>query len=51
MSNELLTIMRSAEYQGWQYFITLDELWFYLLTDYEIIWLPDDESPLKWTNT
>jgi hypothetical protein len=37
MSNELLRIVRSIEYQGWQYFITLDELWFYLSTDCEII--------------
>jgi hypothetical protein len=37
--------VRSIEYQGWQYFITLDELWFYLSTDCEIIWLPDGESP------
>jgi hypothetical protein len=34
MSNEILTIIRLAEYQGWQYFIALDESWFYLSTDY-----------------
>jgi hypothetical protein len=37
MSNERLRIFRSAEHQGWQYFMILDELWFYLSTDYEII--------------
>jgi hypothetical protein len=35
--NKLLTILRLAEHQGWQYFVTLDESWFYLSTDYEII--------------
>jgi hypothetical protein len=31
-----------------QYFITLDELWFYLSIDYEIIEFPDGElSPEK----
>jgi hypothetical protein len=44
ISNELLIILRSAEHQKWKYFVTLDESWFYLSTDYEIIWLPDDES-------
>jgi hypothetical protein len=44
MSNELLTILRSAEHQAWQYFVILDESWFYLSTDYEIIELPDGES-------
>jgi hypothetical protein len=37
VSNELLTMLRSAEYQCWQYFITLDESWFDLSPDYEII--------------
>jgi hypothetical protein len=37
MSDELLTILRSAEYQRGQYFVTFDESWFYLSTDYEII--------------
>jgi hypothetical protein len=37
ISNELLTIIRSAEHQGLQYFNTLDESWFDLSKDYEII--------------
>jgi hypothetical protein len=47
MPNDLLRIVRSAEHQGWQYFITFDELWFDLSIDSEIIELPDRQSPQK----
>jgi hypothetical protein len=30
MSNEFLTIIYSAQHQGWQYFIALDESWFFI---------------------
>jgi hypothetical protein len=47
MSYKFLTIIRSAEHQEWQYFVTLDDLWFHLSTDYEIIWLSDGEPLLE----
>jgi hypothetical protein len=37
MLSEVLRIVHSAEYQDWHYIIILDESWFYLLTDYEIV--------------
>jgi hypothetical protein len=43
MSNKPLKIMRLAEDQNWQYFVTFNKSWFYLSTNYEIIRLPDDE--------
>jgi hypothetical protein len=36
--------LRSIEYQGWQFIITLDESWFYLSTDHEQIWLHVEEQ-------
>jgi hypothetical protein len=45
--NELLKMINSPELQDWLYFITLDELWLYLSTDYEITSLPESEIPLK----
>jgi hypothetical protein len=46
LSNRLLRKLRSIKHQEWQLIITFDELWFYLTTDYEPIWLrPDQELP------
>lgn len=44
-SIELLALLRSMEHQSWVHFVTLDESWFYLSTDYEFLWLPRDEPP------
>jgi hypothetical protein len=43
--NELLKIISLPELQDWLYFMTLDELWLYLSTDYEITMLPEGETP------
>jgi hypothetical protein len=48
ISSELLRIIRSVEYYGWQYLLTFDESWFYLSTNYKIILLRKDEpSPAR----
>jgi hypothetical protein len=30
--------------RAWHNIVTLDESWFYLSTDYELVWLPRDEK-------
>jgi hypothetical protein len=30
--------------RAWHDVIILDESWFYLITDYEFVWLPQDEK-------
>jgi hypothetical protein len=44
MSNEFLIILRWVEHQELQYFVTFDESWFYLSTDYQIVWVPDRQN-------
>jgi hypothetical protein len=43
LSIELLRQLRSIEHHGWQFIITLDELWFYLFTDHEQIGIRAEE--------
>jgi hypothetical protein len=43
--NKLLCKVRSVKHQGWQFIIILDEVRFYLTTDYERIWLWSDQEP------
>jgi hypothetical protein len=45
LSIELLRQLRSIERHGWQFIITLGELWFYLSADHEQIWLRVKEQP------
>jgi transposase len=45
LSIKLLHQLRSIEHHGWQFFITLDESWFYLLTDHEQTWFRIEEQP------
>jgi hypothetical protein len=45
LSVELLPQLRSIEHHGWQFVITLDELWFYLSTEHEQIGLRVEEQP------
>jgi hypothetical protein len=45
LSIELSLELRSIKHHGWQFIITLDELWFYLSTDHEQIRLRVEEQP------
>jgi hypothetical protein len=48
MSNELLKLFESMRHRSWKYIMMLDEVWFYLSTDRQSIWLsPEDEAPQK----
>jgi hypothetical protein len=47
LSIELLCQLRSIEYHGWQFIITLDKSWFYLSTDHGRIWLRAKEQLLE----
>ena len=42
---DLLRILQKAERQGWKYFVTGDESWFYLCYDYERQWVTSGEEP------
>jgi hypothetical protein len=45
---ELLKLLESMRHHSWKYIVTLDEAWFYLFIDHELIWLrPEDEAPQK----
>jgi hypothetical protein len=44
-SKRLLDLLGSVQHQGWKYFVTLDEVWFYFSSQHEQIWLPDQEDP------
>jgi predicted membrane protein len=45
---ELLKLLKSVSHQSLELIISLDESWFYLSADYEIIWLPHrTECPEK----
>jgi hypothetical protein len=37
--------------RAWREIVTLDESWFYLSTDYELVWLPRDEKFPKENDT
>jgi hypothetical protein len=45
LSIERLRQLRSIEYHGWQFTITLGESWFCLFTGHEQIWLRVEEQP------
>jgi hypothetical protein len=47
MINELLKIIQLFQHQSRQYFLILDESWFYFLIDYEIIWLLESKLPTE----
>jgi hypothetical protein len=47
MSNEMLRIVHSAQHQGWEFLLTLDESCFDLSTDHEIICLRESEPPTE----
>jgi hypothetical protein len=36
-----------GQHQSWEFLLTLDESWFYLSRDHEIIWLRESESPIE----
>jgi hypothetical protein len=48
MSKELLKLLEFMKYDSWKYIMTLDEAWFYLSPDHELIWLSrEDEAPQR----
>jgi hypothetical protein len=47
LSIELLRQLRSIEHHGWQFIITLDELWLDLFTDHEQIRLRGAKQPAE----
>jgi hypothetical protein len=36
----ILAILRTEQARDWHDIVTLDELWFYYMTDEELVWLP-----------
>jgi histone-lysine N-methyltransferase SETMAR len=52
MSRQLLGIISQARHQGWRFFFTGDESWFYFANNYNRVWLlPDAEVPKRVRNT
>jgi predicted cupin superfamily sugar epimerase len=47
-SKFLLTILREQQTRAWHDIVTLDELWFYYVTDHELIWLPPHGKAPDW---
>jgi predicted cupin superfamily sugar epimerase len=46
LSQELLPMLERQKQRSWHVIVTLDEIWFYLNTDHELIWLqPNGEIP------
>jgi hypothetical protein len=45
MSEGLLKDLEQARHQGWHYFLTGDESWFFYATDFERMWVPDGQMP------
>jgi hypothetical protein len=45
VSRELLALLQRHERTSWRNIVTLDESWFYLETDYEQVWIPQDAEP------
>jgi ABC-type uncharacterized transport system YnjBCD substrate-binding protein len=46
LSQELLSMLERQKQRSWHDIVTLDESWFYLNTNHELIWLqPDGEIP------
>jgi hypothetical protein len=46
LSQELLPMLEQQKQRSWHDIVTLDDSWFYLNTDHELIWLhPDGEIP------
>lgn len=45
ISIDLLKVIQKQERQGWKYFVTGDESWFYLSYDYERQWVVSGEEP------
>jgi hypothetical protein len=43
-ATELLELLQSFRYQGWQHIITLNESWFYWEIDWEHQWVPEDND-------
>jgi hypothetical protein len=43
-STQLRHVLLSIRHQGWGYILTLDESWFSLSADNEMIWVPDGDE-------
>jgi hypothetical protein len=49
---QLLSVLKQQERRSWDDTMTLNESWFYLNMDYELIWLqPDEEIPERERHT
>jgi hypothetical protein len=44
LSQRLLRMLEVQRDRAWHDIVTLDESWFYLSTDYEFVWLPQNEK-------
>lgn len=44
LSRQLLSMLEIQQVRSWHDIVTLDESWFYLCTDHEMIWLQSDEK-------
>jgi hypothetical protein len=44
LSQQLLSMLEIQRVRFWHNIVTLDESWFYLSTDHEMIWLQSDEK-------
>jgi hypothetical protein len=47
----LLRDLHQARDQGWRYFLTGDESWFFYVTDFERMWVPEGQRPQSWPRT
>jgi hypothetical protein len=47
LSQQLLPVLERHERQSWYDMVTLDEAWFYLNMDHELIWLQPEEKILE----
>jgi hypothetical protein len=44
LSRQLLSMLETQQVRCWHHIVTLNESWFYLSTDHEMIWLQSDEK-------
>lgn len=47
ISKLMLETLKQAKHQGWTFFLTGDESWFFLDSDYELQWVHEDEKPAE----
>jgi hypothetical protein len=51
MAESLLEKPRQAQHQGWSYFLTGEKPWFFYVTDFEQMGLPEGAMPQSYPKT